>query len=175
MKLIEYISSMAVPLVIFIIILCGVKEKKNVFDLFVEGAKEGTKISLKIFPTLIGLFAAIGALRGSGFIDFIINILQPALSFINFPKEIMPLALLRPISGSGAIAVATDIIKQYGVDSNLGIMAATIMGATETTFYTIAIYSTSVKVKNTRFVLWAALTADVVGILASVAVCRIMS
>lgn len=93
---------------------------------------------------------------------------------INFPKEIMPLAMLRPISGNASIAVATDIMKNFGVDSNLGLMAAVIMGSTETTVYTIAVYTSSVKINKTRFVLVAALLADIAGMLASVAVCRLL-
>ena len=94
---------------------------------------------------------------------------------VNFPTEILPLALIRPISGSSSIAVATDIMKNFGVDTNIGIIASVIMGSTETTVYTIAVYTSSVGIKKTRFVLWAALIADFVGILTSVVVCRIMS
>ena len=175
MQFISFVSNLAMPLIILIIVIYGVIEKSNVFDDFLEGAKEGLEIVLGIFPTLIGLFVAIGALRASGIIDIIIHFLTPILNIIHFPSEIMPLAMIRPISGSGSIAIATDIMKNYGVDSNLGIIASTIMGSTETTLYTIAIYSSCVKIKKTRFVLVAALVADVVGILVSVAVCRFLS
>ena len=124
---------------------------------------------------MIGLFLAVGALRSSGVIDIAIKLVEPLLNIVNFPTEIMPLALLRPISGSSSIAVATDIMKNFGVDSQIGIMAAVIMGATETTLYTIAVYSSSVKIKKTRFVLIAALTADIVGIITSIIVCRFLS
>ena len=107
---------------------------------------------------------------------FIDNFLDfSVLEFIKFPSEIVPLALLRPISGSASMAVATDIIKQNGVDSFIGILAAVIMGATETTLYTIAVYTSSVGIKKTRFVLWAALIADFVGIITSIIVCRFLS
>lgn len=175
MKLINYISSAAMPVIILMIILYGLLEKKNVFDLFIDGAKGGLEIVLKIFPTLIGLFVAIGALRSSGIIDLIINMLVPILKVLNIPSEIMPLAMLRPISGSASMAVATDIMKNFGVDSNIGILASVIMGSTETTLYTIAVYSSAVGIKNTRFVLWVALAADLAGILASVVICRILS
>ena len=138
-----------------------------------EGAKDGIEIVISIFPTLIGLFVAIGALRSSGILDFIISIVSPILNKINFPTEIMPLALIRPISGSSAIAVATDIMKNYGVDSSIGLIASTIMGSTETTLYTIAVYSSSVRIKKTRFVLAAALIADFVGMIVSVTVIKI--
>ena len=173
--MINYISPVAIPVIMAIIIGYGLKEKNKVFDTFLEGAKEGIEITMSIFPTLIGLFVATGALRSSGILDLIINFVTPLLNVINFPKEIMPLAMLRPISGSSSIAIATDIMKNYGVDSNLGMIASTIMGSTETTLYTIAVYTSCVKIKKTRFVLVASLIADFVGILVSVAVCRFLS
>lgn len=173
--MVNVISNLAMPMMIFIIIIYGVKEKVNVFDVFLKGAKEGIEIVVKLFPTLIGLFLAIGMLRDSGIIAKIIQILNPIISAINIPTEIMPLALLRPISGSASIAVATDIMKQNGVDSIIGNIASTIMGSTETTFYTIAVYTSIVGIKKIRFVLIAALAADIAGMIASVIVCRILS
>lgn len=162
------------PLIILVIVTYGLIEKNKVFDDFLEGAKEGMEIVFHILPTLIGLFVAIGALRNSGILDIIIRFITPLLNILNFPSEIMPLAMLRPISGSGSIAVATDIMKTYGVDNTVGMIASTIMGSTETTLYTIAIYTSCIKVKKTRFVLLASLAADVVGILVSVVVCQKM-
>ena len=174
-NIINFLSNLAMPLIILMIVIYGVIEKKEVFDKFIEGAKEGIKIVINIFPTLIGLFLAVGTLRSSGVIDIVTKILDSLLNIVHFPTEIMPLALLRPISGSSSIAVATDIMKDFGVDSQIGIMAAVIMGATETTLYTIAVYSSSVKIKKTRFVLIAALTADIVGIITSIIICRFLS
>lgn len=168
MKFVEYFSNLAMPAMIIIIILYGVIERQKVFDIFLEGAKEGIKVVLNIFPTLVGLFMAIGALRSSGIIDLIVNFLTPVLNLVNFPTEILPLAIIRPISGSSSIAVATDIMSKFGVDSNIGLIASVIMGSTETTVYTIAVYTSSVGIKKTRFVLWAALIADFVGIVTSV-------
>ena len=175
MQVINFFSSLAIPLIIFIIVIYGLAEKIKIFDVFLEGAKEGIDIVVSIFPTLIGLFVAIGALRSSGVLDFVISIISPFLNKVNFPTEIMPLALIRPISGSSSMAVATDIMKNFGVDSNIGIIASVIMGSTETTIYTIAVYTSSVGIKKTRFVLWAALIADFVGMLTSVIVCRLLS
>lgn len=168
MNLINYISNIAVPAVILIVLSLGLKEKKNVFDLFLKGAKDGADIVIKLFPTLVGLFLAIGSMRSSGILDFISSFLAPVLYKLNFPVEVLPLALLRPISGSGAIAIATDIMQNYGVDSLIGIIAATIMGSTETTLYVIAVYTGTLKIKKTRFVLFAALMADITGIIVSV-------
>lgn len=167
MQVINFFSNLAMPMVIFFIILYGLTEKVKVFDNFLEGAKEGIKTTFSILPTLIGLFLAIGALRSSGILDLIIKITSPILEIFNFPSELMPLAILRPISGSASIAVATDIMKQAGVDSLIGNIASTIMGSTETTLYTIAIYTSCIKIKKTRFILLAALTADITGIIVS--------
>ena len=175
MQFLNFISNLAMPLIILIIVIYGLKEKRKVFDDFLDGAKEGIEIVLSIFPTLLGLFVAIGALRSSGILDVIINILNPILSVINFPTELMPLAMLRPISGSSSIAIATDIMTNYGTDTELGMMASVIMGSTETTLYTIAVYTSCVKIKKTRFILLAALAADIVGIITSVVVCRFLS
>ncbi len=175
MQIINFLSNIAMPLIILIIIVYGLIEKNKVFDTFLDGAKEGIEIVFSIFPTLIGLFMAIGALRSSGVLDLIVSFLTPILNYIHFPSEIMPLALIRPISGSASIAVATDIMRNYGVDSKIGVIASTIMGSTETTLYTIAIYTSAVGIKKTRFVLAAALIADAVGILVSVGVCQILS
>lgn len=170
-----YISNIAVPAIIVIILLYGLSEKKNVFDIFLVGAKDGAKMVMGIFPTLIGLFLAIKALSSSGVLDFLIGILSPILDVLKIPKEIMPLAMLRPISGSGSMAIATDIMSKFGVDSKIGLITATIMGSTETTLYTIAIYSNSVGVKKTRFVLFASLCADITGMIASVVIWRFLS
>lgn len=175
MKFIEFFSNIAMPLMIFIIVCYGILERKKVFDIFLDGAKEGVEIVFNIFPTLVGLFVAIGALRSSGIIDLIVDFLTPICSFVNFPSEILPLSIIRPISGSSSIAVATDIMNTFGVDSNIGLIASVIMGSTETTIYTIAVYTSSVGIKKTRFVLWASLIADFVGIITSVAVCRFLS
>ena len=175
MNVLNYISNLAMPSIILLIVIYALKERKKAFDIFLDGAKEGIQIVFNIFPTLIGLFLAVGALRSSGILDLIINIIQPIISVLKIPAEIMPLAILRPISGSASMAVATDIISKYGADNLIGMIASTIMGSTETTFYTIAVYTSAVGIKKIRFVLVAALVADVVGMLVSVAVCRIMS
>lgn len=162
MEILNYISSSAIPVTILVILIFGLYEKKNVFDSFLEGAKEGISVVVKIFPTLIGIFVAIGCLRTSGILDAIISFCSPVINLLKLPSEIMPLAFLRPISGSGSMAIATEIMSKYGVDSQIGLIASTIMGATETTIYTIAIYTSAVGIKKTRFVLFASLIGDVV-------------
>lgn len=173
--MVNYISSLAIPLTIILIVIYGVREKKKSFDIFIKGAKEGVEIVFKMFPTLLGIFLAIGLLRSSGIIDFIVKVLTPFTNFIEFPSQVMPLALLRPISGSASMAVAVDIMNNYGVDTLIGMITSVIMGSTETTFYTIAIYTSCVGIKKTRGVLIAALAADIAGMIASVVICRILS
>ena len=173
--MINYISSIIIPLMIVLIILYGIYEKQKVFDLFIQGATEGITIVAKLFPTLLGIFLAIGLLRNSGVLELILTIIEPIINLFNIPKEIMPLALLRPISGSASLGIATDIMKQYGPDSLIGMIVSTIMGATETTIYTIAVYTSIVGIKKIRFVLIAALIADVVGMILAVVLCRLVS
>mgnify|MGYP000735983923 FL=1 len=133
MKIINYISTMAIPAVIIIIIVYGIIDKKRIYDIFVDGAKEGMEIVIKIFPTLLGLFLAIGVLRSSGILDIATQVISIVTNKIGFPSQVIPLALLRPISGSASLAVATDIMTTYGVDSRIGLITSTIMGSTETT------------------------------------------
>lgn len=167
MNIINYISTIAVPLVIVVIIIYGILDKKKIYDIFLDGAKDGMKIVIKLFPTLLGIFLAVGALRSSGLLEIITQVLSPLTNKIGFPSQVVPLALLRPISGSASLAVATDIMSNYGVDSRIGFITSTIMGSTETTFYTIAVYTSCIGVKKIRFVLTAALIADFVGMIAS--------
>lgn len=174
MKIINYLSVIAMPIIILIIILFSFLEKNKVYDIFLDGAKEGIGIVYNIFPTLVGLFVAVGALRNSGILDLIIYFISPIIKFFNIPEEIMPLAILRPISGSASMAIATDIMNNFGVDTKVGKIASVIMGSTETTLYTIAVYTSCVKIKKTRGILIAALFGDIVGMLVSVLVCGIL-
>ena len=169
MKFINYLSTAAIPVVIVIIILYGIIERKKVYDIFLDGAKDGIQIVIQLIPTLIGIFVAVGI------IDLIVKVISPVTDILKIPSEIMPLALLRPISGSASIGVAVDIMQKYGTDTFLGLITSTIMGSIETTLYTIAVYTGCVGIKKTRFVLLAALLADLAGMVASVAIWRILS
>jgi len=175
MNLINYILIIAVPGTIFLIIVYGLLEKQPVFDVFLDGAKEGLQIVLNIFPTLLGLFLSINVLRQSGVIDAITNIALPLLNLAKIPSEILPLAILRPISGSASMAVAVNIMRTYGVDTFIGLITSTIMGSTETTLYTIAIYTSSVGIRKTRYILLAALLADIAGMVTSVVIWQLLS
>ena len=173
--MVNFISAAAMPIVILIIVAYGLIEKNKVYDTFLQGAKEGIEIVFKLLPTLIGIFVAVGALRSSGVIDLIVKLISPITNLLKIPSQIMPLAILRPISGSASMAVAVDIMKNYGVDTFIGLVSSTIMGSTETTFYTIAIYTSCVGIKKTRGILIAALLADIAGMVASAIIWQIMS
>ena len=175
MNCVNYISNIAIPISVFLIIAYGIVSKINIFDTFLNGAKQGIKVVFGIFPTLIGLFLAIELLSVSGILDFVINLMSPILHLLKIPKEIMPVAILRPISGSGSIAVSTEIMKKNGVDSRIGLIVSTIMGSTETILYTIAIYMSSINIKKSRFVLWVSLASSITGMLVSVVIWRILS
>ena len=163
-----YISTLIIPMIIAIILFVGIKEKKDVYDLFLIGAKEGVRVAIKLFPTLIGIFLAIYMLRYSGLIDFLSKVISGATSTFNIPSEIFPLILIKPISGSGAIAIATDIMEHFGVDSNIGRIAAVIMGSSETTFYIIALYTSSIKVKDNRRIFFPTLLADFASVITAI-------
>jgi spore maturation protein B len=174
LDLINTISIYAIPLVFLIILGTGLYKNIKVYDIFTEGAKEGLKIIIRIIPSLIGLMTALAIFRASGALDIIIYIFKPLLSFIGIPYEIVPLIFLRPFSGSASLIMITDIMKNYGPDSFIGRVASTMMGSTETLFYTVCIYLGAVGIKNTRYIIKAAIIAECVSIIMSVFMCSII-
>ena len=164
----EMIGVLAIPAVIMVILTSGFLKRVKIFDAFCDGAKSGLVTAVKIFPSLLALVVAVSMLRASGVIDILTRLLSPVLSKTGMPPEVLPLALMRPVSGSGALAVITDIFENYGPDSFIGKCASVMMGSTETTFYTIAVYFGSVGITRTRHTLVSALTADAVGMICAV-------
>ena len=167
----EQISLWAIPVLLVLIPLVGIIRKVKVYDEFVDGAKEGFDVAVRIIPFLVGILVAIGMFRGSGAMDLLTAALQPVMAATGFPAELMPLAILRTLTGSGSLAFATDLISTHGPDSLIARMAATMYGSSETTFYVIAVYFGAVSVRKTRHAVPAALIADVVAAIATVAVC----
>lgn len=167
-----YISALIVPSIIAIVVFAGLIEKKNVYDLFSDGAKEGIKITLTMFPTLIGIFLAVDMLRESGLLDFAIQKLSVITNIFSIPKEILPISIIRSISGSASIALATDLMAKYGTDSNIGMIAGAIMGSSETTLYVIAIYLNSVKIKKSKKILIPALLADLASVITAILILK---
>jgi spore maturation protein B len=165
------VSVWAIPFLLVVIPLIAMVRGVKVFDVFVDGAKEGFDVAIKIIPFLVGLLVAIGMFRASGAMDLLIGALKPVMAATGFPAELLPLAILRTLTGSGSLAFTTDLIKTHGPDSLIGRMAAVMYGSSETTFYVIAVYFGAVSVKRTRHAVPAALIGDVVAAIATVAVC----
>jgi len=168
------ISLWAIPVLLVGIPLVGMIRKLKVYDVFIEGAKEGFQVALRIIPFLVGILVAIGMFRASGAMDILTNALRPLTTATGFPADLVPLAILRTLSGSGSLAFTTDLVKRFGPDSVLGRTAATMYGSSETTFYVLAVYFGSIGVKRTRHAIPAALTGDLVAAIAAVAVCSWM-
>jgi len=171
---IKTISAFAVPLVVAFILVHGYIKGVKVYEVFVEGAAEGIKTSLRILPYLIAILMAIGVFRSSGAMDILLALLKVPARLLGIPAEVTPLVLIRPLSGSGALGVLSEILNTYGPDSFAGRVAATMMGSTETIFYTITVYFGAGGIKDTRHVLPAALVADLAGVIASVVICSII-
>lgn len=151
---------LVMPAIVLCIVLFGFLRKVPVFDTFVSGAKEGLTSTISIVPSLIALIMAVSMLNASGALDLLSSFLAPAANLIGLPEQAMPLALIRPVSGSGSTAVLTQVFQNFGPDSFVGRVASVMSGSTETTFYAIAVYFGAVSIKKTRHTIPAALTAD---------------
>jgi len=170
-EILQGISLWAIPVLLVGIPLIGLIRGVKVYDVFIEGAKEGFQVAIRIIPFLVGILVAIGMFRASGAMDLLTNALRPLLSRTIFPPELFPLAILRTLSGSGSLALTTDVIKRYGPDSMLSRMAATLYGSSETLFYVLAVYFGAIGVKKTRHAIPAALVGDTVAAIVAAAVC----
>ncbi len=166
----DAISLWAIPALLVGIPLVGLIRGVKVYDVFIEGAREGFDVAVKIIPFLVGILVAIGMFRGSGAMDLLMAGLRPLVSSTGFPAELVPLAILRSLTGSGSLAFTTDLIKTHGPDSPIAHMAATLYGSSETTFYVLAVYFGAVGVRRTRHAVPAALIGDLVAAVATVAV-----
>ena len=170
----EAISVWAIPVMLVGIPLAGLLRRVKVYDVFIEGAKEGFEVAVRIIPFLVGILVAIGMFRASGAMDLLLAALRPLAAATGFPTELVPLTILRSLTGSGSLAFTTDLIKTHGADSTLARTAATMYGSSETTFYVLAVYFGAVGVRRTRHAVPAALIGDVVAAIATVAVCMWM-
>lgn len=165
-------SSLLIPLLLAGVALCGVCRKTDVYNALTVGAKDGLQVLLRIFPALVGLLTAVSMFRASGALDWLTNLCAPLLTRLGIPPELTPLMLLRPVSGGGALAAGSELIRTFGPDSRIGRTAAVMLGSTETTFYTIAVYFGAAGIHKTRHAVPAALIADFTGFLASAAAVR---
>jgi spore maturation protein SpmB len=162
------------PALIAGLVLYGWAREVRVYDSLVVGAKQGFDVALRIIPYLVAILVAIGMFRASGGIDLMVAAIGPFTALIGMPAEALPMAILRPLSGSGAFGVMTEIMKTHGPDSLIGYMVSTFQGSTETTFYTLAVYFGAVGIKDTRHALPACLAADLAGIVAAVFIVNLM-
>ncbi len=165
---ISNIGNMLIPIVVFMIIIVAITKKVNVYDEFIEGAKEGLGMGISIFPYLIGMIFGINILLKSEILNHLFVFLKPVFDIIKIPVEVLPMAIIRPISGNASFAVMIDMIKTYGVDSYFGRIVAVMQGATDTTIYVISLYFGSVGIKKIRYALKAGLFADLVTLIMSV-------
>ena len=156
-----------VPILLLITSALALRKKENAYDILLQGGTEGLRILISVIPTLVMLMTAVTMLRQSGAMELLGKILSPLLSALGIPPETALLVLIRPISGSAALAVGSQLMAQYGVDSRVGLTAAVMLGATETTFYTISVYFGAAGIKKTRYTIPAALGADLIGFLAA--------
>lgn len=169
-NLLDIVSVFVLPTIIVGFPLYGLIKKVPVYEVFVDGAKEGFNVAVMIIPYLVAILFAIGMFRASGAMDFMIDGLRPVLGLVGFPPELIPMAIIRPLTGSGSAALVLDMINQYGEDSILVKMAATMFGSSETTFYVIAVYFGAVNIRKTRHALPAGLIADFAAVVFAVIV-----
>jgi len=173
-SVINVISALAIPIFIIVFLGWGLIKKVKVYEVFVEGAKEGFSTAVRIIPFLVAMLFAIGIFRASGAMDVVVYLLSPITNLIGMPAEVLPMALLRPLSGSGSMGLMAELMKTHGVDSFIGVLASTLYGSSETTFYILAVYFGSVGIKTTRHALPAGLIADFFGMLGAVFITRVL-
>lgn len=173
-KLLNLISLWALPVILIGILTFGLIKKVPLYEEFTEGAKEGFKVSVKIIPYLVAIIVGISMLRASGAIDMLAHFMSPVLNRFNVPADVLPLMIVRSLSGSGALGIFSDIANNMGPDSYATKLAAVMVGSSETTFYVLAVYFGAVGITKIRYALIVGLLADLIGIIAAVSVCNLM-
>jgi len=171
---VNLLSFFVIPLILVGFPLYGLYKRVPVYESFVEGAREGFQVAVRIIPYLVAILFAIAMFRASGAMDALTRALSPVLGLIGFPTEVLPMAIIRPLTGSGSAALVVDMVNQYGEDSIFVKMAAVMFGSTETTFYVIAVYFGAVNIRKTRHAVAAGLTADVAAMVIAVWMVRLL-
>ncbi|WP_409346562.1 spore maturation protein [Paenibacillus sp. MBLB4367] len=169
--LVSLISAWAIPVIIVFIPLYAAYKKIPAYESFVEGAKDGFDTAIKIIPHLVGMMVAITVFRASGAMDLLVGVFRPLLDKVGIPGEVLPLAVLRPITGAGSLAFTTDLIREFGPDSMIGRIASTIQGSTDTTLYVLTVYFGAVGIRKAGYALKVGLISDAVGFIAAIAIC----
>lgn len=173
-SLITELSSWAIPLVLLLVPLAAMMRGVKVFEAFVRGAETGFSTAIKTIPYLVAMMVSINIFRASGAMDVLVNFLSPALDIVCFPAELLPHALMRPLSGGAALGIATDTIATHGPDSYLGKLVSTMQGTSDTTFYIVTLYFGSVGIYRYRYAIYSGLAADLTTLLASVYIINAM-
>jgi spore maturation protein B len=171
---VDFVSNLVIPAVILLIVLSAYLKGVPVFDVFVEGAKDGAKTSFNILPVMVGIIMAVSVLNASGLTDVLTGLIARPLSMIGIPSEIVPVLIIRPFSGSASLGIFSELIKKYGADSYVGRVLSTIMGSSETVLYTLAVYFGATSVKNTRHAVAASLISSYLGMLTAIYICKIL-
>lgn len=167
-------TKLIIPLMVLIIIMYGVYKKVNVYDTFIEGSKESFEMILMLFPNLLGMLLAINIFLKSNILTYLIGFLSPLFDFIHIPIEIIPMAIMRPISGNSSLAILNNLLNQHGPDSFLGRLASVVQGTNDTTLYVLTLYFGSIGIKKIKYALWAGLISDLIAIICSVIVVNIL-
>ena len=172
--MINFLSNAIIPIIILIILIYGIRKKINIYDVFVEGAKESIELSINLFPSMLAMIFGINIFLKSGFIDAFFSKIFDIFSFIRIPYQILPMMVMRPISGSSALAILTNIFETYGPDSFLGVLGSILQGSTDTTFYILTIYFGTIGIKKIKYALTAGVIADIIGIIISIIVVNLI-
>ena len=162
------------PLLVAAIVAWGMWRRVAVYEVFVDGAKEGFEIAVRIIPYLVAILFAIAMFRASGAMEFLFSLVAPLFGFLGFPPELLPMAITRPLTGSGSLGVLAEMVQTYGEDALVVKMAATLFGSTETTLYVLAVYFGAVNIRRTRYALQVGLLADATGAIAAVIFCNLL-
>lgn len=168
------ISAWSIPIIIAFIPLYAAARKVPVYESFVDGAKDGFSTAIQIIPHLVGMMVAISVFRASGALEFFVGWTGPFLESLGVPNEVLPLGLLRPLTGTGSLAYTTELIRAYGPDSMIGRIASTIQGSTDTTLYVLTVYFGAVGIRNGRYALKVGFFSDIIGFIAAIAVCLLV-
>lgn len=169
-----YITKSIIGIIVLFIIGYGMVKGGKVYEWFIEGAKDGLMVCVRIFPYLLAMIVSVNIFKAANLLDMLNNLLSPLANAIGLPKEIIPLVLIKPLSGSGAQGIFANLIQTYGADTKIGLIASVIMGTTETIFYTVTVYFGAVKVKKVRHTVWTAIFADLTAVITAIFIVNVL-
>lgn len=170
----NYVIASIIPIIVLSVVIYGMFKGVKVYECFIEGAKDGISICLRIFPYLLAMIVAVTAFRESRALDYFIHLITPIVRLVGIPPEVVPLILIKPLSGSGALGIFAETLQKYGADTYIGIVCSIIMGSTETIFYTLTVYYGAINIKKIRHTLWAAIIADLTAIIMAVTIAKFL-